>query len=245
MKSVSQPHHLLILSQHSEIYQQLIRQELLPVLSLTALAEPQQAIETGNKYDLVFGEPSLVGQVLKHLPNIKWMQSSWAGVEPLLQPNMRRDYILTNIRNVYGPMMSEFVFGYLLMIERQILPRWQYQQQGKWDSRPYGTLHSKLVGLLGVGTIGAHLAVTAKHFGMRVYGFTRQSEACREVDRYFHQGSSNEFAKDLDYLICCLPGTTATIGMVNAHFLAQLPRKAWLVNVGRGSTVDETALVHI
>jgi phosphoglycerate dehydrogenase-like enzyme len=244
MKSIIQPHHLLILSQHSEIYQQLIGQKNLPDLFISAFKDPNQAIETGSEYDLVFGEPSLVSKILDYLSNMKWMQSSWAGVEPLLQPNLRSDYILTNIRNVYGPMMSEYVFGYLLMIERQILQRWQSQLQGEWDDRPYSILKGKLFGLLGVGTIGAYLATTAKHFGMRVYGYTRQSEACSEVDKYFHGRNIGEFAADLDYLVCCLPGTAATRGMVDAHFLMELPRKAWLLNIGRGSTVDEAALVN-
>ncbi len=139
-------------------------------------------------------------------------------------------------------MMAEFVFGYLLAIERQILPRWQSQQHGEWDDRSYGTLNGKLFGLLGVGTIGAQLAATARHFGMRVYGYTRQSETCREIDQYFHVGSSSQFLEDLDYLVCCLPGTNATKRIVDAQFLANLPQKAWLINVGRGSTVDETAL---
>jgi len=244
MKSAVDPHHLLILSQHSEIYKQLIWLENLPDLSISAFRDPLQVIETGSKYDLVFAEPSLVCMILSHLANMKWLQSTWAGVEPLLKPSLRCDYILTNIRNVYGPLMSEYVVGYLLMIERQILPRWQSQLQMEWDDRPYNTLRGKLFGLLGVGTIGATLAATAKHFGMRVYGYTRESEACSDVDRYFHGGNIAEFAAELDFLVDCLPGTPATRGMVDAPFLAQLPRRAWLVNIGRGSTIDETALVN-
>jgi phosphoglycerate dehydrogenase-like enzyme len=199
---------------------------------------------SGSEYDLVFGEPMLISQVLNYLPNVSWVQSSWAGVEPLVQPNMRCDYILTNMRNVYGRMMVEFVFAYLLAIERQVLARWQSQQGGEWDDRPYSTLNGKLFGLLGVGSIGTLLAATAKHFGMRVYGYTRQSETCRDVDQYFHPGSEDDFATDLDYLVCCLPGTNATRRIVDTQFLANLPQKAWLINVGRGSTVDETALAE-
>jgi phosphoglycerate dehydrogenase-like enzyme len=244
MKYTSRTHHLLILSQHSEIYKQLIEQKRLPGLVIHALGDPYQAMKTGSTFEIVFGEPLLVSQVLEQLPNLQWLQSSWAGVEPLLQPTMRVDYILTNIRNVYGPMMSEFVFGYLLMIERQILARWHSQLRGEWDTRPYSTLKGKLFGLLGVGTIGGHLAATAKHFGMDVFGYTRQSETCRDIDKYFHGGSTSEFAANLDYLVCCLPGTATTKGMLDADFLAKLPSKAWLVNVGRGSTMDEPALVN-
>jgi phosphoglycerate dehydrogenase-like enzyme len=173
----------------------------------------------------------------------KWVQSSWAGVEPLMVEGMRQDYVLTNARHVYGQMMSEYVFGYLLMVERQILPRWQSQLKGNWDGSTPGRLKDKRIGLLGVGTIGAHLASTAHHFGMVVYGLTRQSEECLEVDRYFHAVDMREFTADLDYIICTLPGTPETKGIINSELLSGLPPKAWLVNVGRGSTVDELALV--
>ncbi len=244
MKSKFESHNLLILSKHCEAYKQLIEQEKLPGLFVVAFSDPNQAVYAGDRYDLAFGEPSLFSKVITHLPEVKWLQSSWAGVEPLVQPNLRYDYILTNIRNVYGPMISEYVFGYLLMIDRQLLVRWQSQLKHEWDTRPYGILAGKIIGILGVGTIGAHLATTARHFGMQVYGYTRQSETSRAVDQYFHGKNWREFASNLDYLVCCLPGTNSTKGIVDADFIAALPNKAWLVNVGRGSSVDEYALVN-
>jgi phosphoglycerate dehydrogenase-like enzyme len=65
------------------------------------------------------------------------------------------------------------------------------------------------------------------------------------VDRYFHGEEWTEFACGLDYLVCCLPGTPATFHLVNEGFLSSLPPKAWLLNIGRGSTIDETALVSV
>ncbi len=244
MKSMTQPHHLLILSQHAETYKLLIEEEKLPGLYLAAFSEPDRVKDTGVRFDLVFGEPALISKVLHRLPYLKWVQSSWAGVEPLLKPDLRNDYMLTNIRNVYGPMMSEYVFGYLLLIERQILPRWQSQRRGEWDTRPYTSLGGKRLGLLGVGTIGAHLAATARHFGMQVYAYTRQSEKCQDVEKYFHAKNWRDFAATLDYLVCSLPGTAATERIVNADFIATLPGKAWVVNIGRGSAIDEKALVN-
>ncbi len=245
MKNNIPLHRLLIVSQHYEIYKQLIEQSGLPGLSILAFSEPGEAIHLGSECDLVFGEPALVSQVLNHLPNLQWAQTSWAGVEPLLAADMRRDYKLTNARNVYGPMMAEYVFGYLLMIERRILLRWQAQLEKKWDDRPSGTLRGKVLGLLGVGTIGAYLSTTAHHFGMKTYGYTRQGEGSQDVDRYFHADSWRSFAAELDYLVCSLPGTSGTKGIVNAEFLSALPAKTWLVNIGRGSTVDEFALIDV
>jgi hypothetical protein len=76
MKSVSQPHHLLILSQHYETYKLLIEPENLPGLSIAAFSEPNQVKHTANRFDVVFGEPSLVGSLLNQLPDLKWLHSS-------------------------------------------------------------------------------------------------------------------------------------------------------------------------
>lgn len=244
MLSNPQLHKLLILSQDFEEYNQLLSSRDLPGLTLVATDEPAKAIQLGVGCDLLFGEPSRVSQVLNNLPGIKWVQTTWAGIEPLLTTGMRRDYLLTNARDVYGSMMSEYVFAYLLMIERRILPRRQAQLSAKWDQTPNGSLKDKILGLLGVGTIGSYLAATARHFNMQVYGFTRQTESCVHVNRYFHHRSLLEFASNLDYLVCALPETPSTKCLVDRAFLTALPDKAWLVNIGRGSTIDEHALVE-
>jgi phosphoglycerate dehydrogenase-like enzyme len=243
MISARRQYNLLILSQDSEIYKQLIQQASLAGLTIQSTSDPSQAIRQGSHADLLLGEPSLVSKVLNSLPHVKWVQTTWAGVEPLLADGMRRDYFLTNARQVYGSMMSEYVFSYLLLIERNILPRWQSQLVGKWDERSSGTLRGKLLGLMGVGSIGSHIAHTAKHFGMRVHGYTRQSETCKFVDKYFHSSELPLFTTGLDYLVCTLPGTPATTRLLDRVFLASLPEKTWLFNVGRGSTIDEIALV--
>src|SRR4030042_5604540 len=190
-------HRLLILSKDFEEFKQIIIKAGLPNLSILAVDNPDEAIKLGHECNLLFGEPSLIYQVLNHLPYLRWCQTTWAGVEPLLASDLRRDYTLTNARNVYGAMMSEYVFGYLLFIERRILSRWQSQLNWKWDERPSGTLKDKVIGLLGVGTIGSHLATTAHHFGMRVNGYTHNSETCRDVDQYFHEDAILDFVRNL------------------------------------------------
>ncbi len=141
-------------------------------------------------------------------------------------------------------MMSEYVFGYMLAIERRVLQRWQAQRKGIWDDSTAGTLKGKRIGLMGVGSIGSHLAATAQHFEMEVFGYTRMSESCPEVDQYFHRHEILDFVNGLDYLVCSLPGTKATKGLINEEVFSALPSKTWLINVGRGNILDETILVN-
>jgi phosphoglycerate dehydrogenase-like enzyme len=235
------PHSLLILSRHADAYARLVDAAHLPDLAIASTADPA-AVASADAHDLVLGEPSLIRKALPRLTGLRWAQATWAGVEPLLDPSVRRDYILTNARGVFGRLMSEYVFAYLLAHERRIFDKHASQVAGRWDAAPPGTLGGKQLGLLGVGTIGAALARTAKHFGMRVRGYTRASEGCPDVDVYFHGDSRVAFATDLDYLVSVMPATAGTRHLVDAVLLGALPPRAVFINPGRGAVVDEQAL---
>jgi phosphoglycerate dehydrogenase-like enzyme len=165
-------------------------------------------------------------------------------VEPLLDPAVRRDYILTNARGVFGELMSEYVIGYLLAHERKIIQRLKAQINKNWDESDTGTLRDKTIGLLGVGSIGAEVALTAKFFGMTVRGYTLGSEASAHVDEYYHGSELLEFATGLDYLVSILPNTKDTRKIINADLLNALPPHAIFINVGRGPAVDESDLIE-
>jgi len=234
-------HRLLILSRRASEYRDLVAAAGLADLDITSTTDPSDAVRAAD-CDLAFGEPSLLRGAIGALPALRWVQSTWAGVEPLLDPALRRDYVLTNARGVFGGLMSEYVFGYMLAHERRLLDKYRAQLDGTWDPTPPGTLRAKTLGLLGVGTIGAALARTAKHFGMRVHGYTRGSEHSADVDAYFHGDSLSPFAHDLDYLVSVMPATARTRGLVSAAFLRALPPRAVFINPGRGGVVDEPAL---
>jgi phosphoglycerate dehydrogenase-like enzyme len=226
---------LLILSNDANEYTKLIQQADLPDLEI---------VNDPAKCDILLGEPGKIRDTLPHLTHPKWIQSIYAGVESLVDPSQRRDYILTNARGVFGELMSEFVFGYMLAHEKRIFERFKAQQAKNWDRFESGLLRGNTLGLLGVGSIGAHLAGTAKHFGMTVWGYTRGSESSGQVDMYFHGDDLLKFAQGLDYLVVVLPRTKDTDRIVNAELLEALPPQAVIINVGRGNAVNESALVE-
>ena len=225
---------LFLLASNAGEYSRLIESAHLPDLQITS--EPANC-------DIVLGEPKLIRDALPLLSNLKWAQAIYAGVESLMDPALRRDYVLTNARGVFGELMSEYVFGYLLFYEKKILERIRLQESKEWQRPESGVLRDKTLGLLGVGSIGAHLASTAKHFGMAVHGFTLSSESCADVDTYYHGPDILKFVKGLDYLICVLPKTQETNKIVDANLLSALPSHSIFINVGRGNAVDEPALV--
>jgi phosphoglycerate dehydrogenase-like enzyme len=226
---------LLLLSPDKDEYKRLIESARLPDLEI--VTDPGQS-------DIVLGAPKSIRDALPLLTQVKWVQSIYAGVESLVDSAERHDFLLTNARGVFGELMSEYVFGYLLFLEKKMLERIAAQQSRQWQRTESGVLRGKTLGLLGVGSIGAHLAGTAKHFGMRVRGFTRASESSPMVDRYYHGEEMREFAEGLDYLVCVLPRTKDTNRIVDEDFLNALSAYAVFINVGRGNAVDEPALVR-
>ncbi|MBL8102450.1 MAG: D-2-hydroxyacid dehydrogenase [Anaerolineales bacterium] len=229
-------HKLIILSNLTDQYRALIEQAHLPDLIIESTTTPD--------IDIILGEPSLVKDALASFPALSWVQSIWAGIEPLLDPALRRDYVLTNARGVFGRLMSEYILGYLLAHERRILQKREAQKSKQWDDTDTGSLHKKTIGLLGVGSIGADVARTAKFFGMNVRGYTSSSETSADVDTYYHGNDLLEFAKGLDYLVNILPNTKDTQKIIGTNLLNALPPHALFINVGRGPAVDESALLE-
>src|SRR5215211_5798032 len=129
---------LLLLSRDADQYLQLIRAAQLPGLEFTTDSEES---------DIVLGEPKWIQGELPRLSALKWAQSIYAGVEPLVDQTQRRDYILTNARGVFGELMSEYVFGYLLFHEKKILDRINAQRSIQWQRPESGVLRGRTIGL--------------------------------------------------------------------------------------------------
>ena len=94
--------NLLILSRHADAYRHLIDDARLPQLDILSATAAADVPPSAGACDVVLGEPSLVRDVLPRLHGLRWVQATWAGVEPLLDPSLRRDYLLTNARGVFG-----------------------------------------------------------------------------------------------------------------------------------------------
>jgi phosphoglycerate dehydrogenase-like enzyme len=191
---------------------------------------------------VVMGEPDLIAEVIAEMPSVQWVQSCWAGVKPLLAAG-RSDYRLTGVKGIFGQVMTEYVLGYLLAHELKILRRAEYQQERVWRSSPSGSLKGKKAGIMGTGSIGAHIAGSLTALGVQVSGLNRSGNAVKGFDQVLAVGQISSFLADLDYLISVLPDTPDTRHLLNAAAFDALPDHALLVNVGRGNIVDDGALI--
>ncbi len=236
-------HKAIILSNDADVYQEILLGEELPGLLIEICRDVDQAGPHLQDCDIIFGTPELVSPVLPQIPRLKWVQSMWAGITPFLAPGMRRDYLLTGVKKVFGPMMAEYVICNMLMHERQSLGRFKNQLEKQWDTTPPGTLMGKCVGIMGLGSIGIAIAGAAKFFGMKTRGFSRTRTQCEGIDNcYLHQDLM-AFVQGLDYLVCVLPDTPDTCGLIDEALLQTLPDTALIMNVGRGNVIHEPSLI--
>jgi len=226
-------------------------EEYLPLLDvlardgaeLTAAASLSTARAAYSGQPVVLGQPDLVAAALGGWLEVRWVQSSWAGVTPLLNCG-RRDFLLTGVKDVFGPEMAEYVIGYLLAHELKIFERLGRQASRSWWPEPSGTLRGKTVGIMGTGSIGASIALALAPFGARVTGLSRTGAPAGGFERVFAADRLDDFLAEPDYIVSVLPDTPDTRHLLGAEAFRRMNNHCLLLNAGRGTVVDEEALVR-
>ena len=106
---------VLIIEEEAPRFLKLLQAENLPQITLRRWIDAQSASQECGLAEIILGAPDAVAQLLPLCDRLEWVQSSWAGLKPLILAT-RRDYLLTGVKDVFGPMMSEFVIGWLLAV---------------------------------------------------------------------------------------------------------------------------------
>ncbi len=213
-----------------------------PDANLALAGDASQAIDAYAGQRILFGSPLAIAEALPNMPAVDWVQSTWAGVTPLISLE-RRDYVLTGIKGVFGRQMAEYVAGYLLAHELRIVQRYEEQKARRWWEGVSGSVSGKRLGIMGAGSIGADIARLCTGLGMTVTGLSRSGSAVPGFERVLPVARIAEFLSGLDYLVAVLPDTPDTDNLLSAETLSLLPAHALFVNVGRSNVVDDSALV--
>jgi len=201
----------------------------------------------------IFVGYSLRAEQLKEGKKLKWIHSTAAGVAQLMYPELRDSGIMvTNPSGIFSVPMAEHTLGLLLALARnfpdsvreQDQSRWAQQQI--WDKPQHLTeLNGKVLLIVGFGSIGREVAKRAKAFEMRVWGVTRSGEGDRtHAEKIFSAAKLHEALPDADYVLISAPETAETKHLIGTAQIARMKPGARLINVGRGSLLDENALVQ-
>jgi phosphoglycerate dehydrogenase-like enzyme len=176
---------------------------------------------------------------------LRWVQAISAGLEQFpIDAFQARQVHLTSARGAHAPAVAEHAMALLLSLARRIGDAMRDAPERGW--LPYRAAYEvsgRTLGILGLGTIGEEVARLAVGLGMPVIGSKSHPDQYVGVaERVFGPDDTLELCRAADALVVALPHAEDTVGLVGADELAAL-RGGWLVNVGRGSVVDEAALV--
>src|SRR5580704_17917648 len=164
------------------------------------------------------------------------MDAKWAGAHGV---------IVTNTPEVLTEEVADTALSLLLCTVRELPQAERYLRAGKWLQKTYpltkGTLRNRTVGIVGMGAIGQAIARRVDAFGVPVVYHARQQ---RPQLRYRHYPKLIDRARDVDTLMVIVPGGPATANMINAEVLNALGPDGILINMARGSVVDEPALIE-
>lgn len=233
--------NIFIATPDSKEYLNLIRGLLGSQIEVTLASSLQETTKYYKEETVVLGRPDYVSVLLEDERPIKWVQSTWAGVTPLIKmPN--KSYALTCVKDVFSSQISEYIIGHILSFELKIQERLLSQQSNKWDPVSSGQMSGKTAGIMGTGSIGSALATALTQLGVEVHGFNSSGKQTLPFKKVYSKNLINEFLAGSDYLIGVLPDLSTTTDLINASTLKELKETALFINVGRGNLVDEAAL---
>ena len=233
-----------LVCQLSELEQQNWLRLLSEALPDEQFAIPEQINSTQRELCeiAIVANPAL--EDLQSFPNLKWIHSLWAGVEKLLDTNSADSEALPSFKIVrmidpqLTETMAEAVLAWTLYIHRQ-MPTYGAQQREKiWQPQPYTSPDQYTIGILGLGELGQTSALRLFKNGFQVAGWSRTPKQIPGVTSYCGEEGLKAMLPQCQVIICLLPLTKDTNGLLNKHFLSQLPKGASIINFSRGSVIN-------
>jgi phosphoglycerate dehydrogenase-like enzyme len=193
----------------------------------------------GNRYFL---------QSLPFAKKLRWMQSNSVGVDLILkekQSLIDKNIVLTCARGVYDAELAEHTIALLLSLFRSLPTLRDEQNKGTWQRHRLSTLHGSKCLIVGWGSLAKKIASHITALGGKVAGVRNQPDDLQEGETTVY--GSKTWRQQLpltDALIICLPKTTQTYHLIDREELHALPASAFVVNIGRGGTLNDTALLE-
>lgn len=197
---------------------------------------------------------SLRPEQIKQAKKLRWIHSPAAAVHQLMFPELiHSDLILTNAREVHGPVVAEHVIALIFALAKRLPQAARLQEQRKWGQRIMWEslprpreVSEATVGLVGVGSIGREAAKRATAIGMQVVAVRENPGKPKPegVETVYSVAEIEQLLSRSDYVVLAVPTTPQTRGLMNADRLCKMKADAYLINVGRGPLVNEPDLIH-
>ena len=184
------------------------------------------------------------GDFLASLPNLKVLFSSGAGIDHIdfsaIPPQVQ---VARMVEPGIINGMIEYVTMSVLALHRDLFDYVRMQPSGAWDPIEVLPASARSVGVMGLGVLGQAVLDRLATFGFQLHGWNRSAKQIAGVSCYAGEASLAEFLGKCEILICLVPLTDATRGILGQRLFAALPRGASVINVGRGAHLDQQALL--
>ena len=184
---------------------------------------------------------------------LKWIHATAAGVAQLMFPELRRaGIVLTNARGIHSIPMAEHILGTIIALARRFPDSLRYQMQSRWAQQelwdapmPMRELKGQILLIVGFGSIGRELARRIQPLGMRVWGVTRSGTGDASLaERILPVTELASALSQADFVLLAAPETPESRRMIGEPELARMKPSAYLINVARGTIIDEPALIE-
>jgi phosphoglycerate dehydrogenase-like enzyme len=211
-------------------------------------ADPAEIEPFLDRIEIAMGDPPFA--LLSRAPNLRWVQL-WSAGADILQyfPELReKPFLLTTTSGIHGQQLMEHAFGMILAWNRGFPAAFAAQKQHEWLAAPdqsLSVLPGKTMLIVGYGLIGEQIARAALVFGMLVTGLRRNPSkgGAAEGVRLESADKLGDFLPQADYVVNILPYTGDTRHYFGALEFGRMKQSALYVNLGRGATTDEAALI--
>ncbi|MQU08539.1 D-2-hydroxyacid dehydrogenase [Pseudomonas helleri] len=234
---------VLIAEQDYSLYAQLLQQAA-PELQVHTSGDSAQLAQLAADCPVWLGQPDLMATLLRQGRTSQWLQSTWAGITPLLADGLGRDYRLSRAVGIFGQVMAEYVLTYMLGHEREVMARLVSQVERKWDNRTGQSLVGRKVLIVGAGDIGQTVAQFLQPFGVELYAIASSAREQAPFTEVATLGDLPRLVSQMDYVINLLPNTPETHDLYDAELFALFNPNAVFINAGRGVAVVDADLVE-
>ena len=178
-------------------------------------------------------------------PNLELIFSTGAGIDQVVKaPLPPKARLVRMVESGVTTMVRDYCVMAVLALHRDLPAFLQQQREKVWKTRDFTWADERRVGILGLGQLGATVAETLLPFGFQVHGWSRTSKDLEGVTTHHGADGLDRMLSQTDILVCLLPLTDATRGILDASLFGKLPRGASLVQAGRGGHADQDALLQ-
>jgi len=221
--------------------------------SIVVVVSNQAALlrESVQEADIILnGIPDghLLRDIFTHATRLRWVHSLSDGVEKILFPELiASPAILTNARGVFKRSLAEFVIAAVLYFAKDFRRVIRSQQAGAWQPFEMEEAHGKVMGIVGYGETGQACAERARPLGGKVLGLRRRPELSKGdpcLDAVLGPDELHTLLAQSDYVVLAAPATPQTRRLIGKAEFGAMKASAVFINVGRGSSVDETAMIY-